>query len=299
MAPQLGLMASGKFSPGPLRPLNGKQSKDASGSGRTERFASDFYVMFMAHYLFYFNCVRACGGASVCSFPTLHYDDPGIQQLTERILAIFKVGGQTKSSCPNLLGNSVMLLVVRPKRITDPDLDDSREFLAFCTPALDYAVLPNVEKRPQAPGQGRVAELDRQASAWRSAGSELAALGLGGLLLAISSVWPCPTGDMWPSPTGAELSVAFSNWRYPLYLKPKAAIGLLEMRTVLRERRMGFNRRCTVPGNLEAREREPDCFAFREVVARNAACAERRRGLACFSPLPEEARPITLPDGAV
>ena len=81
-----------------------------------------------------------------------------------------------------------------------------------------------------------------------------------------------------------KLSVAFpkpsrgvGSRRDSLYLTPGTSFELLEVWTVLCERRIELDRWCITRVNLGAQKLKPDCATLWEVVARNAGRAKRRR----------------------
>ena len=134
------------------------------------------------HFFFHIFC-RGAKRGFVLSLSTLDNVDPDIQQLTKRISAIFQEDKRT-----DLMGIPAATPGVQPNGITRPGLNGPRKFLGFVRNTVGYAVVPARARastdhclRPR--GQERIAELDPPASAWRCAGSELAARGLGGQAL--------------------------------------------------------------------------------------------------------------------
>ena len=97
----------------------------------------------------------------------------------------------------------------------------------------------------------------------------------------------------------SKLFRRFGNCRFPWLLTPKAPIGVFEMRAVFRVGRIDSNCWCSVPGSLEAQDREPDCIAPWDLVARNTDRARRRRLRECMFPRLEPVGPVTSSDGAV
>ena len=128
-------------------------SQEASATSQIPRPISP--VLSLPSYL---NLLRArnfscCGRAVALCFyfaPTLDTMGPGIQELTQRIPAIFKEDEQTRSSWPDLSGNCAQSTGVQPKSIIMPDLNDLQTFLDFSLRAMGYATFWRMGEHPQA-----------------------------------------------------------------------------------------------------------------------------------------------------